>query len=127
MVFLVKRYSKKAVPDDYPSEQQKRESFQTPNDYISTEYPHVKNNDIDYYLRLIERELDYADNILSSYKHLLKMYRKYDAMSHSSITRRRKRAAVKKEELFEEIVRIYARLGKLKYDIVVAGGVGGKY
>ncbi|WP_297214756.1 hypothetical protein [Thermoplasma sp.] len=129
MVFVVRHYSKRGVPDDYPTDSQKKEQFNVPDNYINQEYPHVRDNDIDYYMNKVSKDFESVKDIIEQYKYYIKQYKKYTEMLNSPGRRRRKRAREERERIFSEISRIYDQLARMKFDKLILGedyGSGGR-
>lgn len=121
LVFVVRHYSKRGVPDDYPTDSQKKEVFDVPSNYINQEYPHVRDNDIDYYLSGVERDFESVRGLVEEYRYYIKLYRKYTDRLNSPSKRRRTKAKKERERVFSEIARIYDKLGKMKLDKLTLG------
>ncbi|KAA8923221.1 hypothetical protein [Thermoplasma sp.] len=127
MVFVVRHYAKRAVPDDYPTDNQKKELFDVPANYINQEYPHVRDNDIDYYLSKVEKDFESVKGLVEEYRYYMKLYRKYTNRLNSPSRRRRKRAKEERDRIFSEIARIYDQLSKMKLDKLILGEDYGSY
>ncbi len=125
LVFIVKHSAKKSVDDNFPSENQKIEKFTIPDNMINREYGIMKEHDYDHYVIPMEKEIGDVKSMSKEFIRKVKIYRKYDSLSHSPITRRRIKARKKREEAFSDLVKAYLEIKNAKHEVILTGGDNG--
>ena len=116
--FSLQRRSRKTKIDSLPTLEQKREKFIVPTDFYNRELEFIKNNDYRHYLNPILKEMDKMETIRQNLKILMKRYSKYENMSQSSYSRRKKKGLELRNETFNQILETYAQVKKLKFSTV---------
>jgi hypothetical protein len=116
--FSLQRRSRKTKIDSLPTLEQKREKFIVPTDFFNRELEFIKNDDYRHYLNPILKEMDNMETIRQNLKILMKRYSKYENMSQSSYSRRKKKGLELRNETFNQILETYAQVKKLKFSTV---------
>ena len=116
--FSLQRRSRKTKIDSLPTLEQKREKFIVPTDFFNRELEFIKNDDYRHYLNPILKEMEKMETIRQNLKILMKRYSKYENMSQSSYSRRKKRGLELRNETFNQILETYAQVKKLKFSTV---------
>ena len=116
--FSLQRRSRKTKIDSLPTLEQKREKFIVPNDFFNRELEFIKNDDYRHYLNPILKEMERMETIRQNLKILMKRYSKYESMSQSSYSRRKKKGLQLRNETFNQILETYAQVKKLKFSTV---------
>jgi hypothetical protein len=116
--FSLQRRSRKTKIDSLPTLEQKREKFIVPTDFFNRELEFIKNDDYRHYLNPILKEMDKMETIRQNLKILMKRYSKYENMSQSSYSRRKKKGLQLRNETFNQILETYAQVKKLKFSTV---------
>lgn len=115
-VIKFKRRSTKI--DGPPTLEQKREKFVIPRDFFNREAEIVKSGDIHHFLDPMEKEFHSLKEYDDYFIMLKKRLSKYEAMSHSSRKKRRERGIQGTKETFNELLNLYNRLRKAKFQLV---------
>lgn len=116
--FSLQRRSRKTKMDSLPTLEQKREKFIVPTDFFNRELEFIKNDDYRHYLNPILKEMENMERIREQLKILMKQYSKYENMSQSSYSRRKKKGLELRKQTFNRILETYAQVKKLKFSIV---------
>ena len=116
--FSLQRRSRKTKIDSLPTLEQKREKFIVPTDFFNRELEFIKNDDYRHYLNPILKEMEKMETIRQNLKILMKRYSKYENMSQSSYSRRKKKGLELRNETFNQILETYAQVKKLKFSTV---------
>ncbi len=116
--FSLQRRSRKTKIDSLPTLEQKREKFIVPTDFFNRELEFIKNDDYRHYLNPILKEMENMERIREQLKILMKQYSKYESMSQSSYSRRKKKGLELRKQTFNRILETYAQVKKLKFSIV---------
>ncbi len=116
--FSLQRRSRKTKMDSLPTLEQKREKFIVPTDFFNRELEFIKNDDYRHYLNPILKEMENMERIREQLKILMKQYSKYESMSQSSYSRRKKKGLELRKQTFNRILETYAQVKKLKFSIV---------
>ncbi len=116
--FSLQRRSRKTKIDSLPTLEQKREKFIVPTDFFNRELEFIKNDDYRHYLNPILKEMDNMETIRQNLKILMKRYSKYENMSQSSYSRRKKKGLELRNKTFNQILETYAQVKKLKFSTV---------
>ncbi len=116
--FSLQRRSRKTKIDSLPTLEQKREKFIVPTDFFNRELEFIKNDDYRHYLNPILKEMENMERIREQLKILMKQYSKYENMSQSSYSRRKKKGLELRKQTFNRILETYAQVKKLKFSIV---------
>ena len=116
--FSLQRRSRKTKIDSLPTLEQKREKFIVPTDFFNRELEFIKYDDYRHYLNPILKEMDNMETIRQNLKILMKRYSKYENMSQSSYSRRKKKGLELRNETFNQILETYAQVKKLKFSTV---------
>ncbi len=115
-VIKIKRRSTKI--DGPPTLEQKREKFVIPRDYFNRESDIVKSGDIHHFVDPMEKEFHSLKEYDDYFNMLKKRLSKYEAMSHSSRAKRKERGVQGTKETFNEMLNLYNRLRKAKFQLV---------
>jgi len=118
VTFSLQRRSRKTKIDSLPTLEQKREKFLVPTDFFNRELEFIKNDDYRHYLNPILKEMERMEVIRQNLKILMKRYSKYENMSQSSYSRRKKKGLQLRNETFNQILETYAQVKKLKFSTV---------
>ena len=116
--FSLQRRSRKTKIDSLPTLEQKREKFIVPTDFFNRELEFIKNDDYRHYLNPILKEMENMERIREQLKILMKQYSKYESMSQSSYSRRKKKGLELRKQTFNRILETYAQVKKRKFSIV---------
>ncbi|MHB1811598.1 MAG: hypothetical protein ACYCPR_04205 [Thermoplasmataceae archaeon] len=116
--FSLQRRSRKTKIDSLPTLEQKREKFIVPTDFFNRELEFIKNDDYRHYLNPILKEMENMERIREQLKILMKQYSKYESMSQSSYSRRKKKGLELRNQTFNKILETYAQVKKLKFSTV---------
>ncbi len=110
--------SKKTVTDSPPTLQQKREPFVTPNDRFNSELKRIEQNDMEFYLRSFEHDLERFKEYSRKLKLLKRDYFRYDKWALSQRPKRSQRGKKLQKEVFDEIVSLYSDLKKMRLSVI---------
>ncbi|WP_393970632.1 hypothetical protein OXIME_000856 [Oxyplasma meridianum] len=116
--FSLQRRSRKTKLDSLPTIEQKREKFLVPKDFFNKELEFIKNDDYRHYLNPILKEMENMETIRRNLKILMKRYSKYENMSQSSYSRRKKKGLQLRNETFNQILETYGHVKKMKFSTV---------
>lgn len=104
--------------DGPPTLEQKKEKFIIPKDFFTMESEKVSAEDYHHFLDPMGMEFHHLREYDDYFKVLFKRYNKFEAMSHSTRKKRKKRGIDGRKETFNEILNLYNRLRKAKNEIV---------
>lgn len=104
--------------DGPPTLEQKREKFIIPKDFFNNEADLIKSEDIHHFLDPMAKEFHSLKEFDDYFNALQKRFRKYESMAQSSRKKRRERGITGRKETFNEMLNLYNRLRKAKFQIV---------
>lgn len=114
----IRRYSRKTKIDGPPTLEQKREKFLVPRDFFNRETETIKADDYAYFLKPISNEFHTLVEFDDYFRILEKRYRKFRIMSNSARKKRRQAGIDGTKNTFNDILNLYNRLRKTKFEIV---------
>ncbi len=118
IVLSFRHSSKKSVIDSPPTLQQKREPFITPDDRLSSELKRIEQNDMEYYIRSFEHDVDKFKEYSRKLKLLKREYFRYDRWVLSQRPKKSQKGKRLQKEIFDEIVSLYADLKSLRLSVI---------
>ena len=114
----IRGFARRTKIDAPPTLEQRREQFTIPRDFFSRESKYVRELDIEHFIGPIKRDFDVLRQYPDYFDALEKRYRKYSRMAESSRTKRKKRGETGKLDTFNEILNLYNRLRKSRFETI---------
>lgn len=114
----IRGFARRRKIDGPPTLEQRREKFVIPVDFFTSESEHVRKLDMDHFLDPIGADFDHIQEFPDYFQTLRKQYIKYSRMATSSRKKRKETGKRKQLETFNEILDLYNRLRRTRFDTV---------
>lgn len=114
----IRGFARRRKIDGPPTLEQRREKFVIPADFFTNESEHVRKLDLDHFLQPIGEDFELLRSFPDHFYNLRKQYVKYSRMATSSRKKRKETGERKQLETFNEILDLYNRLRRTRFDTV---------
>ena len=118
LTLMLRHRVKKTKVDSTPTLEQKREPFAASPDRFNSEIKRAQKYDIQFYVDSLSRDVEKIKQKYDQFKSTRRLYYKYERLSESQNPRKRKKGEEGKQELFDEMVKLYSQLKTMKLSVI---------
>lgn len=116
--FVVRQFSVAQKVDSSPTLEKKREKFTLPNDRFNLEVGVIMREDYNVYVRAMESDMRSVDQIRKRFVKQLKKYRKFDILSRSPFSRRKKKGDILRKSMLNDLIDTYTEIKRLNLTVI---------
>ena len=118
LTLMLRHRVRKTKVDSTPTLEQKREPFAASPDRFNSEIKRAQKYDIQFYVDSLSKDVEKIKQKYDQFKSTRKLYYKYERLSESQNPRKRKKGEEGKQELFDEMVKLYSQLKTMKLSVI---------
>ncbi|MGC8506064.1 MAG: hypothetical protein ACP5NK_05085 [Thermoplasmata archaeon] len=118
ITMMLRHRVKKTKIDSAPTLEQKREPFTVSQDRFNSEIKKAEKYDMQFYVESLSQDVEKIKQKYDQFKSLRKTYYKYERWSESQNQRKRKKGNEARQELFDEMVKLYSQLKTMKLSVI---------